>query len=113
MTESTAKKRTIPVEGMRNADDAGRLEAGLRARLGVLSAAVDLEKGKVLVEYDLRHVRLEDLEKLIVDAGYRPGGGLASRMGRGILRFTEATELDNLRAAPSPCCSDPVRRKRS
>jgi copper chaperone CopZ len=68
---STQEHVTFAVEGMTCPVCAEGIAHKLKELPGVRQAAVSYEQHKAEIEYDSRHVLLEQLEKVFTDAGYR------------------------------------------
>ncbi|MEW6033106.1 MAG: heavy metal translocating P-type ATPase [Bacillota bacterium] len=71
----------LPVRGMTCAACVRRLETGLRAADGVLSASVNFAAERVRLEYDPERTGPERLAELIRSIGYEPILAAASRRG--------------------------------
>jgi len=67
----SGERVVLKTVGMCGLHCAAKVESALRSLDGVTSAAADFEKNEVAVEYDPRRVALEDLEKSILNVGYR------------------------------------------
>ncbi|MFN3475966.1 MAG: heavy metal translocating P-type ATPase [Candidatus Methylomirabilales bacterium] len=68
--ESPLEKATISIQGMSCASCVAKIEKGLYALPGVVSASVNLGTEKATVEYVPGMVRVEDLKRAIEDVGY-------------------------------------------
>ena len=100
------KRRTIQVQDMTCDECERTAERGLGGLSGVVEVHADHRTGNVDIVYDLEKLTLLDLEREIESLGYHLDDGFWSRTKRGWLHFTEENELANLRAEPSPCCSN-------
>jgi mercuric transport protein len=69
----TMRTVRIPVDGMICQVCAGTVKSALKKVDGVNNAEISLENRNVVVHYDERKVRLEDLTAAIKDAGFKPG----------------------------------------
>ncbi len=101
------KKRKFGLGKIPEAADIRRMEASLRRMNGVMAAEVDPKRSTLRLEYDLRQVRFEDIEKAIERSGLELSRKRFQRWKRGMAKFTEQNELDNLNAPASSCCKDP------
>ncbi|HJA98634.1 MAG TPA: heavy metal translocating P-type ATPase [Candidatus Alistipes avicola] len=70
MVKSKIEKRVFPIEGLRCAGCAGRVEKTLNAQPGVIVAAVNLAAANATVEYDATLTTPEMLRKAVQEAGY-------------------------------------------
>lgn len=93
--------RVRPSEGWKE-----KIRRGL-ASLPGLKRVHYQQNGTIELRYDLRRVRLEEVEKAIEGIGISLSDGLWSRMKRGLIHYSEQNELDNLTAPEAPCCSNP------
>jgi len=107
MAEPLVKKRKFAVEGLKGQDNDNSIKEPLRNKEGVISVEVDSQRGFVKVEYDLRKINFETIENSIKELGFGLSQKMTERFKRGMAKFTEQNELDNLNAAPSSCCEVP------
>lgn len=107
MTEPLIKKRKITVVGMDDPSSANKLLKDLKKKEGIISIEVNGKKGLIELNYDLNKINFEAIEKIIKDLGFNLSQRIREKFKRGMAKFTEQNELDNLYAAPSSCCSDP------
>ena len=107
MAESLIKKRKFAVTGMKNQGNVSKIKEYLSKKAGIIAVDVEIQKGYVRIEYDLRKINFETVEKSIKDLGFRLSQKIAEKFKRGMAKFTEQNELDNLTATPSSCCEDP------
>ncbi len=107
MTESLVKKRKFAVSGIKNQGNSDRIKEFLMRKAGIIEVDVDLLKGTVRIEYDLLKINFETIEQLIKELGFSFSQKVKEKFKRGMAKFTEQNELDNLNTAPSSCCSDP------
>lgn len=107
MAEPLIKKRKIPVVGMNDQLSRSNIIDSLKNKEGIIAISVDNQRGHLRVEYDLRNINFETVEKSIIEAGFELSKKIMEKFKRGMAKYTEQNELDNLTAAPSSCCSDP------
>jgi len=107
MTETLIKKRKFAVAGIKDQESVNEIKEYLNKKAGVIAVDVDSQKGFVRVEYDLRQINFETIEKSIIELGFSFSQKVSEKFKRGMAKFTEQNELDNLSARPSSCCSDP------
>ncbi len=93
--EEIIKKRTI--------------DAALSEVNGIKAVKAD-KSGRVYVEYNLRRINLEAIEKIISDLNYEITNGFVNRVKRGWIHFIEQNERDNLSTPFYACCVDPTDR---
>lgn len=107
MVEPLIKKRKIAVVGIKDQLNVNRIKNDLEKKEGIIEVDVDEAKGYVEVEYDLRKINFEKIEKSIDKMGIDLSKKITEKLKRGMAKFTEQNELDNLTATPSSCCEDP------
>ncbi|NIM89425.1 MAG: hypothetical protein GTO17_00570 [Candidatus Aminicenantes bacterium] len=107
MAEPLIKKRKIAVDGIKEQKNADKINDTLKNKEGIIAIKVDNQRGHLRVEYDLRKINFETIEKSIIEAGFELSMKKMEKLKREMAKFTEQNELDNLAAAPSSCCSDP------
>ncbi|MGF9817510.1 heavy-metal-associated domain-containing protein [Brevibacillus agri] len=64
----------IPVQGMKDENDAEKVSAALHRVWGIQQAEVSLAKGEALVSYDEKAASLVDFQQVIRDLGYKVAG---------------------------------------
>ena len=101
------KKRKFDIENIPEATGIRRIKESLRGINGIRAAEIDTKKGILQLEYDLRQIKFEDIEKVIERSGLELSRKRFQRWKRGMAKFTEQNELDNLSAPASSCCEDP------
>ena len=107
MSESLIKKRKIAVIGIKDESSANRVKNDLKKKEGIITVQVNEAKGYVEVEYDLRKINFEKIESAMKELGVELSKKITEKLKRGMAKFTEQNELDNLAATPSSCCEDP------
>ncbi len=107
MAEPLIKKRKIVVAGIKDQESVNKIKEYLNKKTGVIAIDVESQKGFVKVEYDLRQINFETIEKSIIELGFSFSQKVSEKFKRGMAKFTEQNELDNLTATPSSCCEDP------
>ncbi len=107
MKEPLIKKRKIAFVGIKDQENLNKIKEYLNKKIGMIAVDVESQKGFVGVEYDLRTINFETIEKSIEELGFRLSQKITEKFKRGMAKFTEQNELDNLTAVPSSCCEDP------
>lgn len=107
MSEPIIKKRKILYEGMKNGRSSQRVKELLEGIDGIQAVQVDDQKKLVRLDYDLRKIIFESVENSLHDAGLILSRKLKERIKRGMAKFTEQNELDNLKVTPASCHKDP------
>jgi copper chaperone CopZ len=107
MAKPLIKKRKIVVAGIKDQESVDKIKEYLNKKTGVIAVDVESQKGFVRVEYDLRQINFETIEKSIIELGFSFSKKVSEKFKRGMTKFTEQNELDNLNATPSSCCEDP------
>ena len=64
----------IPVQGMKDENDAEKVSGALHRVWGIQQAEVSLAKGEALVSYDEKAASLVDFQQVIRDLGYKVAG---------------------------------------
>lgn len=107
MEEPLMKKRKIAFVGIKDQESLNKIKEYLNKKTGMIAVDVESQKGFVGVEYDLRKINFETIEKSIEELGFSLSQKITEKFKRGMAKFTEQNELDNLNAVPSSCCEDP------
>jgi hypothetical protein len=107
MAETILKKRKIALAGPIGEEHAGKIIRSLSQKQGILACKIDKSKGTLNLEYNLLQIKFETIENSIKDLGFQLSGKIREKLKRGMAKFTEQNELDNLAAPSLPCCSDP------
>lgn len=107
MEEPLIKKRKIAVAKIKDQESVNRIKEYLNKKAGIIAVDVESQKGFVKVEYDLRKINFETIEKSIKELGFSLSKKITEKFKSGMAKFTEQNELDNLTATPSSCCEDP------
>lgn len=92
-------RRFISVQGA----SPDTVTAALLATAGVKAVGAEAG-GRVLVAYDLRQLRFDDLEAVAVEAGAERRGGILNALRRNWIRFNDETLRSNADLPGSPCC---------
>ena len=101
------KKRKIAFVEKKDQESLNKIKEYLNKKTGMIAVDVESQKGFVGVEYDLRKINFETIEKSIEELGFSLSQKITEKFKRGMAKFTEQNELDNLTAVPSSCCEDP------
>lgn len=111
MEEMTIKQRSIRIDRKNCRNKGNEIENSLLNAEGLLSVVYGKQKGLIRIKYDLQRINFETIEKLINQLDIKLSAKWVDKLKRGMVRFTEQNELDNLKAAVSSCCSDPRGKK--
>lgn len=68
-------------------------------------ATLDMEKGSLSIDYDLKKCKEEFIEMTLVECGFELDDSLMQRIKRNLTKFKEENELDNIHSHPT-CCND-------
>jgi len=101
------KNRRLTIDGMASEHGQQQVVQGLSELPGVQNVRADYQEGIVEIEYDVRQVQLQAIEKRIQELGYSLKMNWWERLRLGIIHFTEENERDAAREKPAPCCSHP------
>jgi len=107
MTETLIKKRKISITKIGDEYREKDIEKIIKEKMDMISVEVDKKKGHISVEYNLMQINFETIEKYLREMEIELSNKITEKFKRGIAKFTEQNELDNLKASPSSCCSDP------
>lgn len=107
MAEVLIKKRKIGIAETRDEYREKDIKGILREKMGMISVEVDKQKGYINVEYNLMQINFETIEKCLREMEIALSKKITEKFKRAMAKFTEQNELDNLKVAPSSCCSDP------
>lgn len=107
MAEPLIKKRKIAVLDIKDQFNVNKIKGHLRKEEGIIALNVDEARGRLVVEYDLWKINFEKIEKSLEELGFSLSRKIFERIKRGMAKFTEQNELDNLKAKPSSCCENP------
>ncbi|GMQ61608.1 heavy metal translocating P-type ATPase [Vallitalea maricola] len=70
--DSEEKKVVIPIEGMHCAACAKTIETGVNKLDGILEVSINVLANKAYIKYDVKKVRLSEIKKAIIKAGFTP-----------------------------------------
>ncbi len=107
MKEQVIKKRKIAISRMNDKLNLNEVRTGLRNTEGIIAVDVDEARRYFEIEYDLWKINFETIEKSLEKMGVDLSKKITEKWKRGIAKFTEQNEMDNLKATPSSCCEDP------
>jgi len=107
MSEPLIKKRKIRLERMSDKKSIPSKIQYMSTKKGIIFADIDGRKNILGVEYDLRKVNFETIEKWLGEIQFGLSRGFFQKLKRGMAKFTEQNELDHLNAPVSSCCDDP------
>ncbi len=107
MSEPLIKRRKLKMYGLDKGGDLSAVREGLTNKEGILSVDVDRRKNVFRIEYDLKKISFESIERLLNDLGLDLSQKFSERFKRGMAKFTEQNEMDHLNAPVSSCCEDP------
>ncbi len=107
MKDPIVRKRKVAVVSLAQVSDINRIKESLMKITGMISVDADVQKNVLKLEYDLRKIKFEVIEKSIKELGLKLSQKFFQRCKRGMAKFTEQNELDNLNAPLSSCCDDP------
>jgi len=107
MPETLIKKRKICIEKIGGRYKEKEIEEILEKKPGIIFINVDGQRGCINIEYNLKQVNFETIEKWLEGMEIALSKKMIEKFKRTMAKFTEQNELDNLKASPSSCCSDP------
>lgn len=68
-------------------------------------AVVDMGKGYLSVDYDLKKCKEEFVEMTMIECGFELDDSIMQKIKRSLAKFKEENELDNIHSHPT-CCND-------
>ena len=107
MKDPIVRKKKVAIESLGSVSDINRVEESLMKINGMISIDSDVQKNVLRLKYDLSKTKFEVIEKLIKELGLKLSKKFSRRLKRGLDKFTDQNELDNLNAPLSSCCDDP------
>ena len=107
LSDPIIKKRKFGLDKIPEGVDMRGIEETFGGINGIMTAEIDPKSSLLRLEYDLRQVRFEDIEKAIEKSGLKLSQKRFQRWKRRMAKFTEQNELDNLNAPVSSCCELP------
>jgi hypothetical protein len=107
MGEKIVKKRKIKLGSKKGYSLGNGVRDSLLRADGIISVDIDSQKNHIQVEYELKKINFETIEQLICKAGLELSDNWTEKFKRGMSKFTEQNELDNLKAPVTSCCDDP------
>ncbi len=107
MGEKIIKKRKIKLVSKEAFLHGNGIRSSLLSTEGIISVDLDPQKNHIQVEYELKKISFEAIEKLISESGLILSNKWTDKFKRGMSKFTEQNELDNYNAPVSSCCDDP------
>lgn len=113
MSEPILRKRKIRLNKHISREQIMDAQKEVGTLKGVVSVKTNWQKKLLLLEYDLRNIKFENIEKTLNALGVSLSQKLTERFKRGMAKFTEQNELDSLNAPVSSCCEDPKSGNRS
>lgn len=107
MAEPLIKKREVAVANLKDQKNLNQIKEYLEKKAGIITVNVDTQKRLIGLEYDLKKINFETIEKSLKELGLGLSQKITEKFKRGMAKFTEQNELDNLAITPSSCCEDP------
>ena len=107
MKDPIVREKKVAIESLGYVSDIKRVEESLMKINGMISIDSDVQKNVLRLKYDLSKTKFEVIEKSIKELGLKLSKKFFRRLKRGLAKFTEQNELDNLNAPLSSCCDDP------
>ncbi len=108
MSDQLIKKRKIAIDRVNDKLNVYEIRTRLKNIEGIIAVGLDEERRDIKIEYDLWKINFETIEKFLEEFGLGLSQKIAERIKRGMAKFTEQNELDNLTAKPVSCglCSN-------
>lgn len=100
-------RRKIKLQSMRHRADAMAIERALDDLPGVVKAAADVEKNRVVVRYNASQQNYRNIVETMEKTGFPPLDSWWCRFKRNWYQFSDENARDNAKAPPPACCSKP------
>lgn len=101
----TLKHHHIRFKEVPGRGGAAEWEAKIKEIKGVSQVKIDAANGDLFVQYDLIQCREEDIERVMVEAGFVLDESFKEKVKRGWIHFTEENEQAELKhGGMAPCC---------
>ncbi|NIM57974.1 MAG: hypothetical protein GTO16_03395 [Candidatus Aminicenantes bacterium] len=107
MNNKWIKRRKIKLDETKNHFDEMALKIYLELQVGIHTSDYDKKNGILLVEYELQKINFKTMEKLFSELGIELSNKWKEKLKRGMVKFKEQNELDNLSIKPHSCYEDP------
>jgi len=107
MGEKIVKKRKIRLDAREGYLHGNGVRNSLLKTDGIISVDIDPKKSCIQVEYELKKINFETIEQMIRKEGLGLSKKWTEKVKRGMSKFTEQNEMDNLNAPVTSCCDDP------
>jgi YHS domain-containing protein len=99
------KQRRLHLAQPLTVDEAHNVVLELYGMMGIKD--VSAESDNVSITYDLLEATSEQIEAKLEAIGVRLGGGVAQRLRRAFIHYSEECAVDNIEAKSGACCSKP------
>jgi copper chaperone CopZ len=103
----TERTHTYKLEGLYSPGCFISVESALNSLKGVTELRFDYDRRSVTVSYDLMQVTSRRIEEMLGLTGYPVTGTIWQKIQLSLIHYKEENTLDNLRARPADCCSNP------
>lgn len=107
MGDTLIKERKLKIDRKRNQINGNVIMDSLKEKEGILTVNNENQGDVIRIEYDLKKINFDTIEALLNQLGIILSTKWSERLKRGMAKFTEQNELDNLTATPTSCCEDP------
>lgn len=107
MDDKLIKTKRIKLDKIKNQIDEVALKIYLERFKGIQAAEYNKKEDVIIVKYELEKTNFEGIEKLLINLKIELSNNWNDRLKRGMVKFTEKNELDNLAIKPHSCCEDP------
>lgn len=107
MKDPKVKKRKLKYSGEKSTKELLFLKDELENLPGMIKIEFDLLNQNILLQYDLKQMQLDLVEKKMAERGFQLSKRRFQRFKRGWIKYTETNEKENLMTIPRPCCHIP------
>ncbi|MFT6348147.1 MAG: hypothetical protein ACJAYB_001150 [Psychromonas sp.] len=104
-TEVSLVIRKLQLKGLTEFKQA-KIISEIDEAFGIENVTLDIKDGLLLIVYDVTHIDLEIIKRLVVKHGAEFSGGWWKNFKQGYYRFVDQNMIKNSKHKPS-CCSRP------
>ncbi len=102
-------RRRIKVPALSQAADAAAVVGAIGELPGVHNVTTDLDKRRIIVDYDASRLSYREITQTLKTAGLSPSNGWWDRIKGGWHQYTDENARENAKNPPSACCNKPPR----
>ena len=107
MNPPNIKKRKLNFDSDNSTQTLLHLKQDFDQTEGILKTSINLKQKYIYIEYDFNQIKFETIEKNILSSGLPLSTKKWHKFKRGLIKYTEQNESDQLIVPPRPCCNLP------